>query len=772
MLSEILVALVVVTVAFLVSRDFVKTKSEVAHPDADGYSYPARRGAAGPGHSRAPDVFSDSAGSGAGLPAGDPQQLSAGPRGADATAGPETGRHHVRSRLALLALVPAVAVAVIALCVARIAASSSHHSGASASAVGFGVAAAVVFVVAVWLTVVTARSVLRPLYRLRTQALEAASGRPPATGAHEHASDEIGDISRAFDQMGGELARLAGNEAGLRGKLDAMFVNLSHRGRSLAERQMRLLDSLQRAEQDRDRLAGLVRVNRLAARMHRTSQNLLVLAGHEVPGGWSQPAALADVVRAAVSEIEEHERITLYTQPDIAVTGPAVGDVVNILAELIQNATSFSSADMPVEISSRLLNEGGVLIAITDRGVGMTAKELAYANWQLEHPPGTDIDVPKSVGLIVVARLAARHGVRTRLQQAEFGGLTAQLWLPEEVITRQMAMPSRVGGAGQAGSARGAHEAAIPAGAAALRQDGFMAPADDVAIGRRLVSEAGRRPGPAWTAMGARQAAGTQVPGSQLQGTQAAATQAPATQVSGTQVPGTQVPGTPAWETPAPRMQAAGTQVSGAQVSGTPAWETPAPENPAQAPGTPVPATGGGDTRAPAGLPFRSGQLARSGWNAPGATGTPLEDTSPVAAELSPPGGRVIVPSVEPPEDMRRLPIFDSVESSWFGSDRSASASEDTAAVTVNRWSSPADEGWRAAENVEAPTSGGETAAGLPKRLPNANLVPGAIKDTQSPELPVRSPAAVRDRLARFQRGTSEGRAAASEANPGQDEQA
>jgi hypothetical protein len=143
-----------------------------------------------------------------------------------------------------------------------------------------------------------------------------------------------------------------------------------------------------------------------------------------------------------------------------------------------------------------------------------------------------------------------------------------------------------------------------------------------------------------------------------------------------------------------------------------------------------------------------------------------------VAAELSPPGGRVIVPSVEPPEDMRRLPIFDSVESSWFGSDRSASASEDTAAVTVNRWSSPADEGWRAAENVEAPTSGGETAAGLPKRLPNANLVPGAIKDTQSPELPVRSPAAVRDRLARFQRGTSEGRAAASEANPGQDEQA
>jgi hypothetical protein len=121
---------------------------------------------------------------------------------------------------------------------------------------------------------------------------------------------------------------------------------------------------------------------------------------------------------------------------------------------------------------------------------------------------------------------------------------------------------------------------------------------------------------------------------------------------------------------------------------------------------------------------------------------------------------------------MRRLPIFDSVESNWFGGDRAASASEDTAAVPANRWSSPADEGWRAAENVEAPASSGATAAGLPRRLPNANLVPGAIKGgAQPPELPARSPAAVRDRLARFQRGVSEGRAAASESNPGQDEQ-
>ncbi len=710
MLSEILVALVVVTVAVLVARDAAKTKSEVPHSDADGYSYQTRRGATVAGRGRTPDVFTDSGGPAASPSADGTQQLSAAQSSPDATARPETGRRHVRSRLLLLAVVPAVAVAIVALCVARIIATSSHHSGASVF--GYAVAAVVVFLVAVWITVMTARSVLRPLYRLRTQALEAAGGRPPAVdprvgeiggqGAREHAGDEIGDIARAFDRMSGELARLAGNEAGLRGKLDAMFVNLSNRGRSLAERQMRLLDSLQRGEQDRDRLAGLVRTNRLAARMHRTSQNLLVLAGHEVPGGWNEAAPLADVVRAAVSEIEEHERITLYAQPDIAVTGPAVGDVVNILAELIQNATAFSSADMPVEISSRLLNEGGVLVAVTDRGVGMTAKELAYANWQLEHPPGGDIDVPKSVGLIVVARLAARHGVRTRLQQAEFGGLTALVWLPEEVITRQMALPSRVGGAGLAGPARGAHEAAAPAAPAVPRAVGFMAPADDVATGRRLVAEAGRRPGPAWAAVGSRPVQGTL----------------------------------------------------------------------AQTPGTPVPAaaTGGAETRAPASEPFRPGQLAGSSWMAPGGTGTSADDAW-AASEPSLPGGRVIVPSVEPPEDTRRLPIFESVESSWFSGDRAASASEDTATVPVNRWSSPADEGWRAAESVEAPASGGATAAGLPKRLPNANLVPGTVKGPQPPELPTRSPAAVRDRLSRFQRGVSEGRAAASEATPGQDEQ-
>ena len=114
-------------------------------------------------------------------------------------------------------------------------------------------------------------------------------------------------------------------------------------------------------------------------------------------------------------------------QPDIAVRGPAVYDAVHVLVELIDNATAFSAAETPVDITGRILSSGGALVDITDRGIGMTAKEMAYANQQLDNPPAADIDVPKWMGLLVVARLAVRHGIRVRLNQAELGGLPPRL---------------------------------------------------------------------------------------------------------------------------------------------------------------------------------------------------------------------------------------------------------------------------------------------------------------------------------------------------------
>src|SRR5262249_11546614 len=220
-----------------------------------------------------------------------------------------------------------------------------------------------------------------------------------------------------------------------RGNVNAMFVNLSRRSQSLVERQIRLIDDLEQGEQDSERLGDLFQMDHLATRMRRNSENLLVLAGAL---GWPPvgPSAWAGgVLRAAVSEIEQYERVTLNAQPGIAVRGQAVNDVVHLLSELVENATSFSAAETPVTVSGHVLNSGGVLLDITDQGVGMGAEEMAHANWRLDNPPVVDVAVSRRMGLFVVARLAARHGIRVRLRSASLGGLTALVWLPDEVIT-------------------------------------------------------------------------------------------------------------------------------------------------------------------------------------------------------------------------------------------------------------------------------------------------------------------------------------------------
>jgi signal transduction histidine kinase len=260
------------------------------------------------------------------------------------------------------------------------------------------------------------------------------------------------EAPRAFDQMHREMSRSAASEAELRERLNAVFVNLSHRSQSLVQRQLRLIEDLERGEQDARRRAELSKLNRIAMRMHRNSQNLLVVAGQQVSPGWNQPVTLTNLVNAAVAEVEDNERVSAEVQPDIAVRGPAVNDLVHLLVELIENAASFSAAEMAVQITGRILTSGGALIDITDRGIGMSAKEMAYANQQLDNPPPPDADVPKWMGLLVVARLAARHGIRVRLNQAEFGGLTALVWLPDEILTHHSVTADPGRGAEQRGA--------------------------------------------------------------------------------------------------------------------------------------------------------------------------------------------------------------------------------------------------------------------------------------------------------------------------------
>ena len=335
-----------------------------------------------------------------------------------------------------------------------IAQSGSLHNSATETALIEGAGVLLLLVLALVLIALVGQSMIGPLRRLRAGALEIAGVRLPETvrlmaetdgegvsldvePIDVDSADEIGEVARAFDQVHREALRLAANEAALRGNVNAMFVNLSRRSQSLVERQIRLIDSLEQGEQDSKRLASLFQMDHLATRMRRNSENLLVLAGQDLSRRWNRPVALVDVLRAALSEIERYERVTLNVQPGIAVRAQAVSDVVHLTAELVENATSFSAADSPVTIAGHLLGSGGALLEIADQGVGMEADEMAHANWRLDNPPVVDVAVSRRMGLFVVARLAARHGIRVRLRHSDGGGLVALVWLPDEAITRE-----------------------------------------------------------------------------------------------------------------------------------------------------------------------------------------------------------------------------------------------------------------------------------------------------------------------------------------------
>lgn len=483
MLAAAVTMAIAFAVAFLVFGDFSKTERDSSHWYDEGQAHGAGPGMAGGYDNATVGTFQREPG-GTDWPSGlhDAAQVGQPGRTRPPAGGPQRERHGratrlsrsshreltdwpVRSRLLLLVITPAVGVALMAFCVARVvialhgaashSASSSVRDRAIVLAIAVGVAAIIVLVLALWLTVVAAESVLKPIYGLRAGVRDASEVWLPEAirriGASNGESvpsevepvkvgsaDEIGDVAHAFNQMSGEMVRLAANQAALHGRLDAMFVRLAHRSQSLVERQIRLVESLEQVEQDRERLTTLSKVNRIAGRLHRNSQNLLLVAGHELPSDWNQPIPLVNVIGAAVAEIEECERVSVNEQSYVAVAGPAVNDVIHLLAELIENATSFSGGEMIVDVSGHRLASGGVIVDVTDRGVGMAAKDLAYANWRLDNPAAPDINVPQCMGLFVVAMLAARHGIKVRLQPAEFGGLTALTWLPDEVITDLM----------------------------------------------------------------------------------------------------------------------------------------------------------------------------------------------------------------------------------------------------------------------------------------------------------------------------------------------
>jgi signal transduction histidine kinase len=325
--------------------------------------------------------------------------------------------------------------------------------GAERSAVFTAVLTGVILLLVLIATLAVARSLVLPLRRLRAGALDIATVHlpervrqigetmdPAASREVEPidviSADEIGQVARAFDLVHAEAVRLAGNEAILRGSFNAMFINLSRRSQSLIERLARTIDSLEQNEEDPSRLASLFTMDHLVTRMRRNAENLLLLSGHENQRKWNESILISDVARAAASEIEQYDRVKLHIQPGIAVSGPAVTDVAHLLAELIENATVYSPGDTEVLVSAQDLPSGGVLVEISDDGVGASEARLAQLNLRLDNPPEIDPTVARHMGLFAVARLAERHGIRVRLRTRSPRGLAAMVWLPDGVLER------------------------------------------------------------------------------------------------------------------------------------------------------------------------------------------------------------------------------------------------------------------------------------------------------------------------------------------------
>jgi signal transduction histidine kinase len=311
------------------------------------------------------------------------------------------------------------------------------------------------------------RSMVGRLTRLRGEALEMAGERLPTvvrrlqrgeavdveveTPPLEYGRDEIGQVGQAFNEVQRTAVQSAVEEANVRRGINEVFLNIARRSQTLLHRQLALLDKMERRETEPDELEDLYRVDHLATRMRRHAEDLVILAGAAPGRGWRNPVPVIDVVRGAISEVEDYKRVDIVSVESAAVLGRAVGDVIHLLAELLENAASFSPPQTRVQVVGQVLPNGYAL-EIEDRGLGMSPEALAEANRKLLEPPDFDPTDSARLGLFVVAQLAGRHGIRVSLRPSGYGGVTAIVLVPADLVT------------GDSGTG-GPRMAALPAGA-------------------------------------------------------------------------------------------------------------------------------------------------------------------------------------------------------------------------------------------------------------------------------------------------------------------
>jgi signal transduction histidine kinase len=253
----------------------------------------------------------------------------------------------------------------------------------------------------------------------------------PSLGLDTSPGDEVGDLARSFENMHRALIDVSARQMeSLRVGVSSILVTLARRNSSLVDRQLALLDELEAREDDPETLGGFYQVDHLAARMRRNAESLLVLAGSDSPRVWAKATDISDVVRGALSEVHDYQRIELLALEPAKLAGSAVTDVAHLLAELFENSVQFSPPEEPVRVTG-LFDVDGYELSIADRGVGMSDPRLAELNRILERPPALGLSVEPTMGMYVVAKLAHRHGLAVQLVR-NVPGITAKVTIPRD----------------------------------------------------------------------------------------------------------------------------------------------------------------------------------------------------------------------------------------------------------------------------------------------------------------------------------------------------
>jgi signal transduction histidine kinase len=309
--------------------------------------------------------------------------------------------------------------------------------------------------VAAVVTYSVGRSITVPLKKLTNAAYTLSAERLPALverlrnpeeESHEslaatlapidiQSRDEIGQLADSFNSIQQVTIEVAEEQSVLLRKgIGDIFINLARRNQTLLDRQIEFIDQLEANEEDPDQLDNLFKLDHLATRMRRNAESLLVLAGAEPPRRRGRPVALADVVRVAIGEVEDFARIQLLALDDATVGGNVAVDLAHLLSELMENATHFSPPDTMVEIVGHR-SAGGYIISVSDQGIGMSPEQLAEANHQLARPPLVGLALSRSLGFIVIGRLAQRFDISVKLTASPSGGVTALVNLPGDLVT-------------------------------------------------------------------------------------------------------------------------------------------------------------------------------------------------------------------------------------------------------------------------------------------------------------------------------------------------